>query len=143
MNKILLTGRLVDTPNVKVTASQKTFATFSIAVTGINDETSFFPCVAWEQKAQYIGNFYAKGDMVELEGRLSRRSYTNKEGKTAYITEIVVENINRLIKSQNHVEAANIYDSLNEQKNIQVSKTSNESQNNTEIKYNENGEGII
>jgi single-stranded DNA-binding protein len=40
--------------------------------------------------------------MVAVDGRLTKRSYVNKEGKTTYITEIMVDTINSLVKNKSN-----------------------------------------
>jgi single-stranded DNA-binding protein len=37
-----------------------------------------------------------KGDLVAVDGKLTRRSFTNREGKTSYVTEIVIDQINSI-----------------------------------------------
>ena len=44
--------------------------------------------------------------MIGLEGRLQTRSYTNKEGRKIYVTEIIVENF-EFLQSKKQDEATN------------------------------------
>jgi len=101
MNKIFLVGNLTVDPQPKTTTTGKTYVRFTVAenerVNG-KEVSSFFDCVAWNNQANFIGNYVKKGDMVAIDGKLTKRSFTNKEGKTVYVVEIIVDNIKTLVK---------------------------------------------
>ena len=54
------------------------------------NNADFFNVVAWKKNAEFICNYFKKGDMIELEGYLSTSSYQDKEGKKINKTEIIV-----------------------------------------------------
>ncbi|WPL40388.1 single-stranded DNA-binding protein [Malacoplasma iowae] len=95
MNKVFLAGRLASDPQQFVTQNGITQSRLSIACSDNwnKNETYFFPCVAWQSTANYINTYFKKGDAVVLDGKLIRRSYISKEGKTTYIMEVVIETI--------------------------------------------------
>ena len=99
MNKIILIGRLTKDPEVKVTQSQVSFCTFTIAVdrkfkTADGERQSdFLTCVAWRQQADLLGRYFQKGSRIGIVGNLQSRSYDNNEGKKVYVTEVVVDEI--------------------------------------------------
>lgn len=71
---------------------------FSIAVkrpfnTNGEQESDFFPCVAYGKTAELLSKYVKKGDQVGIEGRLQTRNYTNNEGRKIYVTEIIVDNV--------------------------------------------------
>jgi len=114
MNKVILIGRLVENPIKKVTTTQKTICSLTLAVNDSrnHNETYFIPCTAWTNVADQILSYYSKGDLVEVDGRLTRRSYLNKESKNTYITEVVIESISGLSKNQKNNTTVDLYDSI-------------------------------
>lgn len=92
MNKVLLSGRLVKDPELKSTLSNIPVATFTVAVDRRtkDKQTDFIDCVAWEKTAEFISRYFTKGKPIEVEGRLQRRKYTDREGATHYVDEVVV-----------------------------------------------------
>ena len=95
MNKVFLNGYLARDPESGTTQKGLEFANFSVGVNDIKkwDDTFFIRCTAWGPTAKYVANNLTKGQFVAIDGRLSSRSYINKEGKTSYITEVIVDNI--------------------------------------------------
>lgn len=99
MNKIIITGRTTADCELKQTTSGTSVTTFSIAVKRTfknangEYESDFFDCVAYSKTAETISRYVKKGDLIGIEGRLQRRSYTNKDDRKVYVTEIIVENI--------------------------------------------------
>lgn len=94
MNKVFEIGRLTRDPEVRFTTSGKAFCSFTIAVDdgyGENKKTYFFPVVIWGKSAEVCGNSLAKGSRVAITGKLTMRSYDNKEGKKVYVTEIAAD----------------------------------------------------
>ena len=99
MNQLNLYGRMAADPEIRVTESEKTVATFRIAVNrpfknkeGKYD-ADFFPCVAFGKSAEFIGNNFQKGDRILLyNARLQNRSY-EKDGQKRYITEVIVDRV--------------------------------------------------
>ena len=94
MNKTILTGRLTADPDVRY-AGEKAVARFTIAVDRIGKEKAadFIPCVAWEKKAEVIEKYFSKGSRIMVIGRIQTGSYTNRDGKKVYTTDVIVEEI--------------------------------------------------
>lgn len=44
--------------------------------------------MAWGKLAEAVGNNLNKGSRVMVDGRIDTRSYTGKDGKTVYVTEV-------------------------------------------------------
>ena len=86
-------GRLTKDPELRHTNNGNAVASFSIAVnSGYGDEqkTDFINCVAWNKTAEFINNWFAKGRMIVLVGRLSTRNYESQDGRKNYVTEVIV-----------------------------------------------------
>ncbi|MDE5617623.1 MAG: single-stranded DNA-binding protein [Ureaplasma sp.] len=95
MNKVFLTGYLATDPKQRITSNGIEQSNFNIAVHDIRNfnDNYFFPCVIWGKQAQFANSNLKKGYLVSIDGRLTRRSYIDKDGKTVYIVEIACENI--------------------------------------------------
>jgi len=97
MNKVILMGRLTKDPELRNTSTTNTATcSFSIAVDRRfkqeNQPTAdFINCVAWTKTAEFINQYFTKGKMIAVVGRIQTRTYDNAEGKKVYVTEVVVE----------------------------------------------------
>jgi len=100
-NRVQLIGNLGNDPEIKELDAGKKLARFSIAT---NDSyknadgekitsTQWHNIVAWDSNASIAERFLKKGREVAIEGRLTHRSYDDKDGGTKYITEIIVTEI--------------------------------------------------
>ena len=47
----------------------------------------------WSPLAKIAEQYLSKGKQVYIEGKLTSRSYVDKEGETKYITEVVGQNL--------------------------------------------------
>lgn len=92
LNHVTIQGRLVKDPETRRTNSGKAVCSFTIAndKPGKDNGASFIECVAWEKTADFISNYFAKGSMVVLEGRLDSRQYETKDGQKRTVHEVVV-----------------------------------------------------
>ena len=96
-NKVQLIGNLGNDPEIINLESGKTLAKFAIATNesykNTNGEkvtdTQWHNVVAWGKTAQIIEKYLSKGKEVAIEGKLTSRSYEDKEGEKRYITEVV------------------------------------------------------
>lgn len=101
-NRVNLIGRLGQSPEAKKLESGKMVVNFSIATsenyknksTGEKEEhTEWHNCVAWGKTAEIIEAYVKKGDEVAIEGKLTHRTWDDKEGNKRYTTEVVVNEI--------------------------------------------------
>ena len=51
----------------------------------------FLSCTAWRGTGEMIAKHFSKGKEIILEGKLSTRSYTDKNGQDRQTTELTVE----------------------------------------------------
>lgn len=56
-------------------------------------EADFIPCVAFGKTAEFAEKYLKKGTKVNIEGRLTSGSYTNKDGVKVYTLEVTVEDM--------------------------------------------------
>jgi single-strand DNA-binding protein len=52
--------------------------------------TAWHNLIAWGKTAELMAKSIQKGNEISVQGKLSNRSYVDKDGNTKYITEIVV-----------------------------------------------------
>jgi single-strand DNA-binding protein len=96
-NKVQLIGNLGNDPEIVKLESGKTLAKFSIATNEsyknakgeLVKDTQWHNVVAWGKTAEIIEKYLTKGKEIAIEGKLTSRSYDDKEGVKRYITEVV------------------------------------------------------
>ena len=96
INKAILMGRLTRDPELRHTGAGTPVCSFSIAIDngyGENRQTDFINCVAWNKTAEFISNYFSKGKMIIVIGRLSTRTWEGQDGKKNYSTEVVVNEV--------------------------------------------------
>ena len=95
MNRIIISGRVVKDPELRMTAGKGTpVATTSIAVNdgyGENKKTYFVNIVVWGKQAEFFANNVLKGQKVWVNGKLVIRDYEAKDGTKRYVTEVVAD----------------------------------------------------
>lgn len=99
LNRITVQGRIVKKPELRVTQSGKSVASFTLAVErdyaapGQDRETDFLDVNAWNQTAEFVGKYFDKGNMALVDGKLQIRNWTDKEGNKRRSAEIVAERV--------------------------------------------------
>src|SRR5579872_158207 len=102
VNKVILVGNLGKAAEIKYTPSGTAVAKFSLATNERykdksgewQDRTEWHSLVAWQRRAEIIGEYTQKGSKLYIEGRLQTSSWEDKEsGQTRYRTEVVVSDI--------------------------------------------------
>lgn len=101
MNKVILMGRLTRDPEVRYSTSggnQLAIARYTLAVDrrfkrdGDSQTADFIRCVAFGRSGEFAEKYFHQGTKIVAEGRIQTGSYQDKDGKTVYTTEVVVEN---------------------------------------------------
>ncbi len=62
--------------------------------------TDWHNCVAWGNLADSMSKLLVKGNELALKGKLTTRSYEDKEGTKKYVTEVIVREFLKLSKKQ-------------------------------------------
>ena len=96
-NKVQLIGNMGNDPEIISLEGGKKLAKFSMATNdtyknGAGEkitETQWHNIIAWNKTADIIEKYVQKGKEIMIEGKLTTRSYENKEGEKKYITEVV------------------------------------------------------
>lgn len=101
MNKWFGTGFLVNDPLITQTTKGQCIARFTIGCAGWKKDengkpvTEFIPCVAWNERAEFISTYFKKGNKVGVVGAIEHRTY-EKEGITKSVAEIYAEQVELL-----------------------------------------------
>lgn len=53
----------------------------------------FIPVVAWEKRAEFAEKYLHQGSKIAVVGRIATSSYTDREGRKVYTTDIVAEEL--------------------------------------------------
>mgnify|MGYP002673237113 FL=1 len=94
MNKVFLIGRLTADAELRTTTSGKSVTTFSLAVNdgfGENQKAYFFNVVVWGKGAEAVANYTHKGSKVAVTGKLTSRSYNDKNDNKRTAIEVVAD----------------------------------------------------
>ncbi len=99
LNRVILIGNLTRDPELKYTPAGTAVCTFGVATNRswttndgqTKEETQYHRLVAWQKLAELCGKLLTKGKKVFLEGRITYRSFTGRDGQQRSITEIVLD----------------------------------------------------
>lgn len=93
-NKCTFVGNLTRDPDLRYLATGMGVTKFTLAVnrkTKNGDETTYVDIVAWDKLAETCNTYLRKGMSALVEGRLTIRSYDDKDGVKRKSTEIVID----------------------------------------------------
>ena len=98
MNSVQLIGRLTRDPEIRYTDGGASIARFGLAgdrrfKQENGADADFINIVAFGKTAEFIEKYFHKGMKIALNGRIQTGSYTDKDGKKVYTTDIVAENV--------------------------------------------------
>jgi single-strand DNA-binding protein len=105
MNKIMLIGNLGKDPELNYTPSGTALTKFTMAVNRRTrdresgekrDETTWFNIVAWNQLAETCNQYLHKGSKVFIEGRMTSRKFTDKDGNERTAWEVTANEMEML-----------------------------------------------
>ena len=98
MNKVILMGRLTKNPEIKYAGKDNDMAVarYTLAVNRRykrdgEQEADFISCVTFGKSAEFAQKYLRKGIRIVIGGRISTGSYKDKDGKTIYTTDVIVE----------------------------------------------------
>lgn len=96
INALYIEGRLTKDPELRRTQTGTEVSTSSLAVLKPSgSDTDFFDLVAWREMAKTFAT-YRKGQRVVIEGELTTRSWTDRNGAARRNVEIIVHVIRPL-----------------------------------------------
>jgi single-strand DNA-binding protein len=119
LNRVQLIGYLGKDPETRVTTNGRSVCSFSVAVTRRwksaegepKEATEWFNIEAWGRQADICQQYFAKGNLAFLEGRLQTDRY-ERDGETRYSTKVILGQIQKLDRKPNEPELAAEEDEL-------------------------------
>lgn len=96
MNKVILIGRLAKDPDIRMGTNNTTIARYTLAINRKyhknNEPTAdFIGCVALGKNGEFAEKYLHQGIKIAVIGRIQTGSYTNRDGKKVYTTDILIE----------------------------------------------------
>ena len=107
VNRVVLVGRLAKDPELRKTASDISFATFTLAVDNRVREadgtrgTNFIDCRVFRDQAENLVKATRKGSKVAVDGSLNQRNFERRDGTKGKAIEIVVDSVTFLDPNPN------------------------------------------
>ena len=100
-NLVQLIGHVGQEPEIKNLEGGKKLANISIATNEVYykdngdkvEQTQWHRVTAWGKTADIIERFVTKGKEIGIEGKLTHRSYDDKDGNKRYVTEVIANEI--------------------------------------------------
>lgn len=98
INKVILTGRLTQAPELRYTTSNVPMVQASLAVNRSfknadnQQEVDFINIVLWRQRAETLAKYCQKGSLIGVEGSLQTRTYEDNNGNRRTAYDVVVDN---------------------------------------------------
>lgn len=100
-NKVQLIGNVGNEPEIKTFEGGKKVANITIATHEVYykdngdkvEQTEWHRVTAWGKTADIIEKYVTKGKEIAIEGKLTHKSYDDKDGNKRYITEVVANEL--------------------------------------------------
>jgi single-strand DNA-binding protein len=100
-NTVQLIGHVGQEPEIKTFDGGKKVANITLATNDVYykekgekvEQTEWHKVVAWGKTADIIEKYVTKGKEIAIEGKLTHRSYDDKNGEKRYITEVVANEV--------------------------------------------------
>ena len=99
LNKAILMGRLVRDPERRYTQTNVPVTSFTLAVDrdrkGPNGErqTDFIDCVSWGKQGDFVKEWFTKGMMAIVVGRLQSRNWEDRNGNKRVSIEVNTDEV--------------------------------------------------
>ena len=116
INKVILIGNLGKDPDVRRLENGAVVASFPLATSEIytdkqsgekKESTDWHDIVLWRGLAEVAEKYLRKGTKIYVEGKLKKRSWTDKEGQTRYATEVVGDDLTILSRPEQQDRPSN------------------------------------
>jgi len=100
-NKVQLIGHVGNDPEIKTFDGGKKLAKLNVATNESYknekgekvEETQWHSLIAWGKTADIIEKYVVKGKEIAIEGKLTHRSYEDKNGEKRYVSEVVIDEL--------------------------------------------------
>jgi len=100
-NKVQLIGHVGQDPEIKTLEGGKKLANITIATNDAYykengekvEQTEWHKVIAWGKTAEIVEKYVTKGKEIAISGKLTHRSYDDKDGNKRYVTEVVANEL--------------------------------------------------
>ena len=100
-NNVKLVGNVGAEPSITNLDNGKKVARLSLATNETfknskgekQTETNWHTLIAWGKAAEIVEKYVTKGKEIAIDGKLTSRSYENKDGEKRHVTEVIVQEI--------------------------------------------------
>ena len=99
LNKAILMGRLTRDPELRYTQNNTPVCQFTLAIDRTysgknqNQQADFIDVVAWRQAGEFVSQWFTKGMLMVVVGRIQSRGYTDRDGNKRTKIEVVADEI--------------------------------------------------
>ena len=99
LNKGILMGRLTRDPELRHTQSGTAVCSFTLAIdrdrkdANGEKQTDFIDCVAWNKQAEFVAQWFSKGMMAIVVGRIQSRKWQDQNGNNRTAIELNCEDV--------------------------------------------------
>ena len=106
LNKVILVGRLTNTPELRKTNAGTSVASFTLAVDNAlanadgTRGTCFMNVVVFNTPAENCSKFLGKGSLVAIDGKLNQRKFVDASGNNRNVHEVVADAVKFLDRKQ-------------------------------------------
>jgi len=113
VNKVQLIGRLGQDPEIKYTQTGQAVCSLSVATSESwtdktsgqkQEQTEWHKVVVWGKHAEHCNQYLNKGSQIFVEGKITTRSWTDKDDNKRYTTEILAKEIKFLGRAETNQE---------------------------------------
>ena len=126
MNVVVIDGRLTKTPEIKMKDNKQILA-FTLACQRDKEKSDFIECVAFDNNAKFISDYFNKGSGINIIGSLRQSTYQSNDGKTISSIKVIVNSVSFPIKppKETNIDESkinNTNDVWNSAKDIDISQ---------------------
>lgn len=132
LNKVMLIGNVGTEPDVRYIDNGVATASLRLATNTpgytlpsgatVPERTEWHNILIWRKLAEYVERNVHKGDKLYIEGELRTRNYTDKQGRTRYITEVWAAKLEQLTPRLSKVEKPQTPSPQTQQNNSEVTE---------------------
>lgn len=109
INRVVIQGRVCNDIELRQTPGGTMVTTFAVAVdryakAGEERKADFFDVVCWGKTAEFASRYFAKGQMIAVDGRLQARTWEDKDGNKRKSVKIVADTLHFCVSKSETAE---------------------------------------
>ena len=129
MNKVMLIGNVGQDPEVRYVEQGVAVARLRLATTErgytlqngtqVPERTEWHNVIFWRKLAEIVEKHVHKGDKILVDGKIQSRNYTDQQGMSHHITEIMAENMEILVRKNDSPRRDDYYNGTQNQQPVE------------------------